>query len=272
MNSAPRGASVTAILARQVFQGGAQWFMRFSPILIVAGCWEFLSRMGLVNRAILPSFTQVLAAWLDLFQDKELPVHIVTSLYRALVGLLIGSILGVALGVLMARSNIVRNLMDPLVALTFALPKTAFIPIALLWLGVGDVSTIFVVVLGTLMPMLVNAYAGTRAIPQEFIWSAQGMGASRLHILRSVILPASLVYLTNALRIGLAFSVVIAVSAEMVAANIGIGKFIFLFGESGNYDYMFAAILTLVAIAFLLDRGFVRLARYLLRWADWDTP
>lgn len=234
----------------------------------MAAFWEFVTRAGLVNESVLPTFTAVIAAWYDLFQSGQVLLHLITSLYRALAGLAIGSTVGIALGILMARSRIVRDMIDPFVTLTFPLPKTAFIPIALLWLGVGDASSILVVFLSTLVPMIISAYDGARAVHKQLIWSAQAMGASRLRVFTSVVIPASLPYIINGFRIGLAFSMVVVISAEMVAAHIGIGKFILLFGESGNYNYMFATIFIVVGVVFLIDRCFFLFSNRLLRWVD----
>lgn len=238
------------------------------PILLLIAFWEFITQANIVNKSVLPTFSAITAAWYDLFQEGLILPHLVISLYRSMVGLIIGSLAGVSLGILMGRSQIIREIAEPLVTLTFTLPKTAFIPIVLLWLGVGNTSIIFVVFLSTLVPLTISAFHGTRAIPKEFVWSARSMGASNARILTSIVLPATLVYIVNGFRISLAFAMVVVISSEMVASYNGIGQFILVFSESGNYNYMFAGIFTVTVVAFFIDRCFLMLSRYLLRWVD----
>ena len=240
------------------------------PLVVVAAIWEFITQTRWVSTAVLPSPAAVIAAGAELLRTGEVLPHLLVSLYRALAGLALGSSMGIVLGILMAYSTLLRELLDPFVTLTFPLPKTAFVPIALLWRGVGNASVILVVFLGTMTPMLISTYHGARSVHEHFVWSAQAMGASRVQVLRSILIPASLPYVMNGLRIGLAFSIVVVISAEMVAARAGIGQFIYLFGESGSYDYMFATIFIVVSVAFLLDRAFSLLSRRLLRWKDED--
>src|SRR5690606_15095311 len=100
------------------------------------------------------------------------------------------------------------------------------------------------------------------------IWSAKSFGASNQRVLWSVIFPRSLPQILNGLRIAQAFSIVVVISAEMVASYVGIGRYIFLFGEAGNYDYMFAAIVTIILAAFLLDQLLLFIRNRLLIWTD----
>lgn len=259
--------NLTSWLPRALRQVG-EWIWWISPLFIVGLIWEAVTRLGLVNTTVLPSLTAIIRASFDLTQSSRIFYHLAISFYRALAGLMLGACSGVTLGILMARSHLMRELLEPLVVLTFPLPKAAFIPIALLWLGVGNASSILVVALSTLLPMVVSTYEGARGVHGHLIWSAQAMGASPFRTITSIIVPASLPHIVNGLRIGLAFSVVVVISAEMVAARTGIGKFILLFGESGNYHYMFAAIFITASATFISDRCFSLVKRRLLQWTD----
>ncbi len=260
--------SVTPVWLWPVLRSSGTWILRICPIVVVAVLWEFFPRAGLVRESVLPTFTSVTVALYELIQSGEIFPQLITSLYRALAGLAFGSILGIAIGILMARSLFIRDLVDPFVTLTFPLPKTAFIPIAILWLGVGDASIIFVVFLSTMVPMIISTYHAARSVHKQFVWAAQALGAPRLRVFTSIVIPASLTYILNGFRISLALSIVVVISSEMVAAGIGIGKFISLFGESGNYNYMFATILAIMCLAFLIDRLFMMFSHWLLRWVD----
>lgn len=264
------GNAALALLSwlRPAVRHSGKRIMWVCPVLVVAALWEIIARSGAIDESVLPAVTTIAVACYDLVESGEVLLHLVTSIYRALAGLALGSVVGITLGILMASSRLVRDLIDPLITLTFPLPKAAFIPITLLWLGVGNASSILMVFLSTLVPMIISARDGAHAVHMQLIWSAQAMGASRLRVLASVIVPAALPYIANGLRIALAFSMVVVVSTEMVAAHIGIGKFVLLFGEGGNYDYMFAAVLIVVGVAFLLDRCFLLIVRRLLQWTE----
>lgn len=241
-----------------------------APLLILTVLWEAVSRFGWVSAAVLPSPTAVFIAGADLVGTGEIGPHLLVSLLRAWAGLLPGVGAGVLLGILMARSKLLHDLLDPFLTLTFPLPKTAFVPIAILWLGVGNTSVIFVVFIAVLMPMIISAYHGAQAVHEHFLWSAQSMGASRTRVLISILIPASLPYILTGLRAALAYSIIVVIGAEMIAANVGIGQFIYLYGEAGRYDYMFAAILMAMAAVSLLDQAVCVASRWLLRW-DLET-
>lgn len=239
-----------------------------TPLLILAAVWQLLSMLGVLNPKTVPSFFDVVASGVVLSSEGEIFQHLLVSLYRAEVGLLLGAALGVLLGLAMARIPIMRAAFYPIVSLTYTLPKTALIPIVLLWLGVGDSSTMFVVFIGAFVPIVITTFQGAESVPDAFVWSARSMGSSDTRILWTVVLPAALPQILNGVRIAQAFSIVIVVSAEMVAAYVGIGRFISLFGEAGNYNYMFAAIFFIVIAAFLLDQLFLAVKGRLLAWAE----
>ena len=146
--------------------------------------------------------------------------------------------------------------------------KSALIPVLALWLGFGDASKITLIFLGCLLPVILGAYNGARGSEQVLIWSARSMGASRLQTLWDVMVPSALPELLSGIRIALAYSFILLVSAELVAARTGLGFMIGLLGEGGVYDGMFAMVLTVSALGFAADRLFLVLTRRLLQWQE----
>jgi ABC-type nitrate/sulfonate/bicarbonate transport system permease component len=242
----------------------------FAPLAIVVLIWQLLSWAGVLNPRTMPSPIAVALAGADLMSDGEMFRHLFVTVYRAEIGLLAGALLGVGLGLAMARVPAVYRWTYPLVALTYTLPKTALIPIVFLWLGVGDASSIFVVFIGAFVPIVITTYHGAEAVPEIFVWSARSAGASARRVLWTVVFPAALPQVLNGVRIAQAFSIVIVISAEMVASYVGVGRFIFVYGEAGNYNYMFAAIGLVIATAFLLDRLLLWFRDRVLRWTERD--
>lgn len=263
----PIGRSYRSIGAA-LLQAPARGALFFAPLAVVVALWQVLSSAEILNPRTVPSPVAVFQATVDLLSDGEIFRHLLATVYRAEAGLLSGFVVGCALGLGMARMPRVRQLFYPIVALTYTLPKTALIPIVFLWLGVGDASSIFVVFVGALVPIVITTYQGATAVPDILVWSARSLGTPSTHVLWRVVLPAAMPQIMNGLRIAHAFSIVIVISAEMVASYVGVGRFIFVYGEAGNYDYMFAAISIIVLTAFLLDRLFLALRNWSLRWTD----
>lgn len=264
---ATRGLSAAAVSRGGL---GALWrpLRYLAPLGILLLLWQALSVLGVLNERTMPSPIAVFSAGAEILADGDLLRNLFVTVYRAELGLLAGLVLGVALGLAMARTRAVYQWSYPIVALTYTLPKTALIPIVFLWLGVGDASSIFVVFIGAFVPIVITTFHGAEAVPEIFVWSARSAGASKRRVLWTVILPAALPQILNGVRIAQAFSIVVVISAEMVASYSGVGRFIFVYGEAGNYDLMFAAIFVVILTAFLLDRLFLLLRDRLLGWTE----
>jgi NitT/TauT family transport system permease protein len=239
---------------------------RYAPLLILALLWEAAPRLHLISPLVLPTLGSVLYALFKLAWSGELFVHGASSLYRTAVGLGSAIVVGSLAGFFMAWSNLVQSVVQPIVRLFYPMPKSALIPVLALWLGFGDASKITLIFLGCLLPVIMGAYNGARSSEQVLIWSARSMGASRLRMLWDVMVPSALPELLSGIRIALAYSFILLVSAELVAAQKGLGYMIGLLGEGGVYDAMFAMVLTVGTLGFVADRLFMMLTRRLLQW------
>lgn len=241
---------------------------RYLPLLIVALAWEAAPKLGLISPLVLPTLGSVLAALVNLAWSGELFVHGASSLYRTVVGLGLAVVVGGVAGLFMAWSNLAQAIVQPIVRLFYPMPKSALIPVLALWLGFGDASKIMLIFLGCLLPVILGAYNGARSSEQVLIWSARSMGASRLRVLWDVMLPSALPELLSGIRIAIAYSFILLVSAELVAAQKGLGFMIGLLGEGGVYDGMFAMVLTVGTLGFVADRLFLMLTHRLLQWQE----
>ena len=237
-----------------------------APVAALLASWEIFTRSGLINEKVMPSFSSVGAAAVDLTISGTLGHHLAVSLYRALGGLALSLVVGVLLGFAMATSRPVERFFDPLVSLLYPLPKTALVPLTMVWLGVTDRAAILVIFLAGLLPVVVNTYHGVRSVDRALLWSAQSLGTPPRRLFARVVVPASLPYIWNGVRIALPISFIVVISVELVASRVGIGNLINGYGALGVYDYMFATILVFVAVAFACDRCAVRVGRRLLRW------
>ena len=239
---------------------------RYLPLLIIALMWEAAPKLGLISPLVLPTLGSVLSALVKLAWSGELFAHGASSLYRASVGLGLAVAVGSLAGLFMAWSGLVQAIVQPIIRLFYPMPKSALIPVLALWLGFGDASKIALIFLGCLLPITVGAYNGARGCEQALIWSARSMGASRLRMLWDVMVPSAIPQLLAGIRIALAYSFILLVSAELVASQNGLGFMIGLLGEGGVYDGMFAMVLAVGTLGFVADRLFLVLERRLLQW------
>ena len=188
----------------------------------------------------------------------SMPFRLPASLFAIVVG--------TVLGVLMAWVKSIRVIFNPIVQIFYPMPKSALIPIMILWLGLGHASKIVLIFLGCMLPVTLGAFNGARGCDRQLVWSARSLGASRLRILWDVVVPSALPELLNGVRTALALSFVLLVSAELIVAQSGFGYLIGFLGEGGTYDGMFAVVLVVAFLGFFADRLYQVFMDRVLAW------
>jgi len=242
--------------------------LRYLPLLLLALAWEAGARSGLISTLALPPLSAVAAAWVDLLKDGELVSNGAASLWRTGAGLTLAIVIGAALGIFMAWWRPVNVLLSPLVEIFYPMPKSALIPVTVLWLGFGNGSKILLIFLGCMLPVTIGAFNGARSSEQALVWSARSMGANRLRMLWDVVVPSAMPELLNGIRTALALSFILLVSSELIAAREGLGYLIGFLGANGTYDAMFAVVLTVALLGFIADRIYLVLTQRILRWRE----
>ena len=244
----------------------ARILVRYAPLLILAAVWEAAARLHLVSSLALPPLTDVAQAWVELLQSGDLVSNGLSSLYRTGAGLAWAIVVGTTLGVVMATWRPANAVLGPLVEVFYPMPKSALIPVTVLWLGFGDGSKILLIFLGCMLPVTIGAYNGARGSDRHLVWSARSMGSGRLRTIWDVVLPGALPELLNGIRTALALSFILLVSSELIVARHGFGYLIGYLGANGSYEAMFAVVLTVALIGFLADRIYLTIAERILRW------
>lgn len=240
---------------------------RATPLLILALAWEAAARSGLVSEYALPTLSSIAVTFANL-ATGDLYYHTARSIWRGLLAFAAAVPLGMAAGILIAWFLPVRILLKPILQCLYPMPKSALIPLTIIWIGIGDASKITLIFLGTLVPIVMSAFNGARGVDQTLLWTARSLGASERQVLWEVVVPAALPEIMNGIRTALALCFILMVSAELIIANDGIGYLINLLGEAGDYAGMFAGVITISAIGFAADRGCVALTRWLLAWRE----
>jgi ABC-type nitrate/sulfonate/bicarbonate transport system permease component len=238
----------------------------YLPIFAGLALWEIAALLGLLDPSLFPSLGDVLTAFVRLTEHGHLVESAGISLFRQSSGFFLAAGLGVLAGMLMAESRVVRNILEPLLRATFPLPKSALIPLFILWLGIGDSAKVAAVFLGCLLPIVVTTFNAARGINKQLVWSAWSLGTPGWAIPWKVVLPAALPEIMSGLRIALALSFTLMVSAEFLIGQRGLGFLIGTLGEDGDYAGMFAAVLAVTLLGFAADRLFLFLSRRVLAW------
>jgi ABC-type nitrate/sulfonate/bicarbonate transport system permease component len=241
---------------------------RLGPFLIVAALWEAAVQLHVADPEFLPGLGTIAAALIDLIRTGSVFYDLGTTLLTAMAGLALGILIGMPLGTAMALSPTADGFFGPLIKATYSLPKSALVPLFVLLFGIGGLTNILATVLTTLLPIVIYSYHGIHGVPRIMVWSARSMGTPDWKLLPRILLPAASPAILTGIRIALGFAFIVTIAAEMIVSNYGIGKQVFLFGSSGSYSYMFAAVLVIMLAAFVADRILVLVSDHLLRWLD----
>lgn len=229
------------------------------PLAAVAA-WEISARIGEVpSYLVAPSV--ILATTWEMLASGELWQHTQASLWRALGGYAIGGAAGVAMGLLAGIARAVERFYDPIVSLTYPVPKIVVLPILIAWLGAGDASKIAIITAAVFYPTFINALYGAKGVNRLYVWSARNMGAGPLRVFAKVILPAALPQVLAGLRIGLALAFIVMVACEMQNSRNGLGHLIITAEDSLRFDLMYASIIAIAVIGFAGDRLLLALRR-----------
>lgn len=220
------------------------------------------------HSVIFPTPWQVVTGTLELVKDGTLWMDIGASLMRVGVGFSLAVLVAVPLGLWLGWVKGAYTTLNPLFQILRPISPIAWIPIAILWFGVGDVSPIFLIFISSVFPMIVQTTAGVHTIERRYLRAAQNFGVSRYTLFRRVVIPAVLPQIIVGMRIGLGVAWLVVVAAEMIALRSGLGYLIMDSRNAGNrYDLVIAAMIIIGLIGLLLD-GVMRLLEGLksVRW------
>jgi taurine transport system permease protein len=239
---------------------------RALPIVALALTWEAVAASGAVTAFQLPRLSAVLARiWSDAVAG-DLALNTALTLYRALTGFAIAAVAGIALGMAMSRNVTVRWLFDPVVSVGFPMPKIAFLPVIVLWLGVYDLSKIAMVVFDAIFPVVTATIAGIAAVDRHLLWSARNMGASEREIVWQIALPAAAPQIMTGLQVALPIALIVAVVAEMLMGGYGLGGAMVHASRFADSRGVFAGIVEIGAVGYVLVKAMALVRRRLLIW------
>ncbi len=245
-----------------IFRRGAGIF----SILALLVAWELFAKSGKVTPFMLPAFSVVAERIYNDALHGDLWINLGLTMYRALTGFCIAAVGGIVLGAVMSRSRILRWFFDPLISVGFPMPKVAFLPIIILWLGLYDVSKISMVVFDAIFPVVTATLAGIASVDKELIWSGRNMGASEREMMWQIILPAALPQIMTGLQVALPIALIVAIIAEMAMGGYGLGGAMMTASRYANSPGVFAGIVEIAVVGYILIKLMAMLRRRLLVW------
>jgi NitT/TauT family transport system permease protein len=224
-------------------------------LVLAAAVYEGIARSGHFPAALLPTLPAVGRALVEGCLDGSLPGHAASTLYRVLSGMGLAVILGLPLGILMARFRSIEGFFLPLASALMPIPSLAWVPVFILWFGLGNATAIGIVFYAALFPMLLNAWSGVRAVNPLWLRAGSAMGAGERSLFWKVIIPGASPFIITGLRQAFLRAWIAVVGAEMLAASDwGLGWVIFDAKEFLKADVMLASLAVIGLIGFVFER------------------
>ncbi|MGP3956578.1 ABC transporter permease [Nonomuraea sp. 3N208] len=248
--------------------GRARWGLRVGAVVVPLGLWALVSSMGVVDPTFLPSPGAVAQAFVEMAASGQLLSDAAASLGRVGAGFGLAVAISVPLGMAMGTSQVALALLEPVIGLLRYLPASAFIPLLIIWLGLGEPSKIAILVIGVVFFNTLMTADAVRAVPGELRKAAATLGATRGEVLRKVVWPYALPGVLDAMRVNAAAAWNFVVVAELIAAESGLGYRIVRAQRFLQTDRIFAVLVVIGMIGLAIDVG-LRLARARVgRWAS----
>lgn len=235
-------------------------------IALALALWETLVRFGLLPQLYFPPPSAVAGRLWELFADGTYPDHGRVTLSRMGFGLVVGTSLGFLIGVAMGRSKVLRRTLDPIIGALYPIPKIAILPLVMIYLGIGEASRQFVIVIGAFFPMLISTLTGVIHIPSIYFEVAATYGSGRFDLLRRVILPASLPTVLGGFRIALNSVIHITIAVEIVSAVTGLGSLVWLSWETLDVERLYATLAIIAVLGVVTTYAVNRLSQKLVPW------
>ena len=238
------------------------------PWLVVIGIWYAIAYSGLINPALVPTPDRVAWRFWDLMTHARLPVDIVMSTQRVVIGVALGILAAVPVGFVLGWYKNVRTFIDPLMNFFRALPPIALIPLVIVYFGIGELAKVVVLFYASFFAGVIVMYEGIAQISPIYVRVSRTLGASDAEIFRKVIVPLTVPHLLTALRVALGVAWATLVASELIAAQQGLGALIQNASSFFQLDIIYVGIICIGLIALAMDLILRAVARRLVAWQE----
>jgi ABC-type nitrate/sulfonate/bicarbonate transport system permease component len=249
-------------------EGGHPRLIGVAAVAALLAVWEAATRLGWVSSLFLPAPSDVVVEAGRMIASGEIARHVAVSLVRIGLGFGIGALAGTLLGLMLGASRVAEAVGNPLIAVTYPIPKIALLPLMILWLGIGEAPKVAMIALGVFFPVVINTYAGVRDTQPLMAKAAASLGARRRQILVKVILPSALPMILAGYRLGAGIALLLVVAAEMINATAGIGFLVLHAGDLMLTGKLMVGLLLLSLLGLASTWALRGLEAYLVPWRE----
>ena len=236
-----------------------------SPVALLL-LWEICARLGWIDVRFFPAPSKVFSVMFNMIQNGLLEKHMWASLQRLFWGILFGGVPALMLGVAMGMYRTLRVIVEPIIAATYPIPKSAILPLILLIFGLGEASKIVMVATGVFFPILINAMAGVLEINKIHFDVSRNFGAGRWQVFRTVALPGALPLIMTGIKLGVGLGLVLIAIAEMVGAKSGLGYMIWNAWEILSVETMYVGLITIAVLGLMFTLILNEIERLIVPW------
>jgi sulfonate transport system permease protein len=241
-------------------------FQYFGLSAAIIGVWQLLFHLGYINPLLLPPPSRIALTFRDLLESGDLLRHIGISMVRVLEGFGIALCLGLTLGIAIGLSKTLDRFTDLIIQVVKPIPPIAWIPLAILWFGIGEKSKVYIIFLGAFFPIIINTIDGIRQTDHKFVEVARLLAVPRFKFVFQVVLPGALPAIMTGVRVGLMVAWICVVAAELIAASSGIGYLIMDARELSQSDVVLVGMITIGVIGKVMDSMIKLLEKRLITW------
>lgn len=236
-----------------------------SPLALLL-LWEVAARLGWIDVRFFPAPSKIFAEMMRLIENGELWTHLTASLYRVFWGFILGGAPALVLGISMGLSRTLRAIVEPLVAATYPVPKSAILPLILLIFGLGEASKIVMVAIGLFFPILINTMVGVLEIPKIHFDVSRNFGAGRLQTFVTVALPGAMPLIMTGVKLGVGMGLILIALAEMIGAKSGLGYMMWNAWEILSVETMYVGLIVIAALGVIFTLLLNEVERFLVPW------
>ena len=234
--------------------------------IIIIGVWQFASVKGLVNTIALPAPSTIVKRFIALVQDGSLQKNLLISSQRVLTGYALAAVSALVLGILIGLSPRFKRMTDLIIQILKPIPPISWIPLVILWFGIGEESKIFLIFIGSFFTILINVIDGIRRIDVKLIELSNAMVIPKMKYIFQIVIPYAAPNIFTGLRVGLGQSWMCVVAAELVAASSGLGYMIMYARQFGQTDVVIVGMLMIGVIGKIMDSVLMVIESWVIKW------
>lgn len=250
-------------------------WVRWALPLLTAGAllavWEAAPRVGWVSPTLIPPASETLVEAVVVLGDPEFHSDALASGGRWAMGVALAVLIGIPMGLVMGRNRVVFHLIDPILTLSYPVPRAVLILVFVFWWGAGNLARVVTIVLGCLIPIVISAYHGAAGVQPALVWSARSLGSSRLGVLARVVFPAALPQILSGLRVALTISLFVLLASELLVRQSGVGAYLFTHYDAGQNVTVWACVVLLALAGYAIDALYVLGVRRGARWLEGEV-